>query len=92
MANGVGGASGLVSGSVSNQASKAGRNSGRNRGEIEVGELVLVGGRGVDPLEEGGDVDLGLGLGETLGAGSLDAQRIHAAEAFVVSPFQRLAW
>ena len=46
---------------------------------VEVGELVLVVGVGVDPLEEHGDVDLGLALGEPLGAGRLDAQGVDAA-------------
>ena len=47
--------------------------------EIEVGELVLVGGGGLDASDEGGDVDLGLALGEALGPGRLDAQGIDAA-------------
>ena len=49
---------------------------GSEPGDVEVGEVFFVGRRGVDPLEEHGDVDLRLGLGETLGASGLDAQRI----------------
>ena len=43
-------------------------------------KLVIVGGSGIDPLDERRDVDLGLALGEALGPGRLDAQGVDPAD------------
>ena len=61
--------------------------------EVEVGELLLIQGVGVDPLREGGDVDLRLSVRESASAFD-DSMRIADARAaaFACSPFQRVAW
>ena len=60
--------------------------------EVEVGELGLLQGVGVDPLREGRHVDLGLGVREPAGLGRLDPQRVRAGAGLRLLPFQRVDW
>ena len=58
---------------------------------VEVGEFDVLRHAGVDPLDERGHVDLGLGFGQTVGAAGLDADGLVRPDAMPCSPCHRIA-
>ena len=59
---------------------------------VEVREVLVVVGVGVDPLDERGHVDLGLGLGPAVARAASIRMALVVLAAFACSPFHRVAW